>query len=43
MHNKSVYEVEYPDGTTEQLTATIISENILSLVDSEGQYHLVLT
>ena len=26
MHNKSLYEVEYPDGTTEQLTSTIIAE-----------------
>ena len=25
MHNKSLYEVEYPDGTTEQLTANIIA------------------
>ena len=26
MHNKSVYEVEYPDGAMEILTANIISE-----------------
>ena len=26
MHEKSLYEVEYPDGTTEQLAANIIVE-----------------
>ena len=26
MHDKSLYEVEYPDGTTEQLAANIIAE-----------------
>ena len=32
MHEKSLYEVEYPDGTTEQLAANITDENILSQV-----------
>ena len=43
MHDKSVYEVEYHDETTEQLTANIISENILEQVDSEGHHYRVLT
>ena len=30
MHDKSLYEVEYPDGITDQLAANIIAENILS-------------
>ena len=29
MHDKYVYEVEYPDGTTEQLADIIIAENVL--------------
>ena len=29
MHYKSLYEVEYPDGTTEQLAANIIAENMM--------------
>ena len=36
MHHNSLYKVEYPDGTTEQLVDNIIAENILSQVDSEG-------
>ena len=43
MHDKSLYEVEYPDGTTEQLAANIIAENILSQVDSEGHHYQVFT
>ena len=30
MHDKLLYESEYPDGTTEQLSDNIIAENILS-------------
>ena len=41
-HDKSLYEVEYPDGSTEQLADNIIAENISSLVDSEGQHYQVL-
>ena len=37
MHDKSLYEVEYPDGMTEQLAANIIAENMMSQVDSEVQ------
>ena len=43
MHDKYVYKVEYPGGTTEQLKATIISKNMLSQVDSEGHHYQVLT
>ena len=43
MHDKSFYEVEYPDGTTEQLAANIIAENMLSQADSEIHHYQVLT
>ena len=43
IHDKYLYEVEYTDGTTEQLVANIIAENILSQVDSEGHQYQVLT
>ena len=43
MHDKSLYEVEYPDGTTEQLLDNIIAEHFLSRVDSEGHHYQVLT
>ena len=43
MHNKSAYEVEYPDGTTEQLRANKIAENMILQVDSEGNHYQVFT
>ena len=43
MHDNYLYEVEYPDGTTEQLADNIIAENMLSQVDSEGHHYQVLT
>ena len=43
MHDKSLYKVEYPDGMTEQLAANIITENMLSQVDSEVHHYQVLT
>ena len=43
MHDKSVYEVDYCDGTTEKLADNIIAENMLSQVDSEGHYYQVFT
>ena len=43
MHNKYLYEVEYPDGKTEKLTPEIIDENIISQVESEGHHYQVLT
>ena len=42
LHDSSIYEVEYPDGTTEQLTANIIAENMMSQIDSEGNQFLLL-
>ena len=42
MHDKSVYEFEYTDGTTEQLIDNMIDENMLSQVDSEGHQYQVL-
>ena len=43
MNYKSLYEVEYTDGTTEQLAANIIAENMMSQVDYEGHHYKVLT
>ena len=43
MHEKSLYKVEYPDGTTEQLASNIIAENMMSQVDSVGHNYQVLT
>ena len=43
IHKKSVYEVEYNDGTTDQLEANVIAKNMLSQVDSEGHHYQVLT
>ena len=43
MHDKSLYQVENSDGTTEQLASNIIAENMLSQVDSEGYHYEILT
>ena len=43
IHDKSLDEVEYPDGMMEQLSDNIIAENILSLVVSEGNNYQLLT
>ena len=43
MHGNSLYEAEYPYGMTEKLAANMISENILSQVESEGHHYRVLT
>ena len=42
MHDKSLYEIEYTDGMTEQLAANIIAKNIMLQVDSEGHHYQVL-
>lgn len=40
--NTSVYEVEMPDGTTAELAANVIIENLFDEIDGEGyQYHHV--
>ena len=36
------YEVEFIDGTTETLTANIITENLITQVDEEGHRKLLL-
>ena len=43
IHDKYLYEIEYPDGTTEQLAANIIAENMMSQVDSESHHYQVFT
>ena len=43
MHHKSLYEFEYPDGTTGKLAAHIIAENMLLQVYYEGHHYQVLT
>ena len=43
MHEKYLYEVEYPDGMTEKIAANIIAENLMSQVDTEGHHYQVLT
>lgn len=31
-----LYEVEFPDGSTETITANIIAKNMFSQLDTEG-------
>ena len=38
-----LYEVEFPDGSTEAITANLIAETLRSQVDNEGRSYLVLT
>ena len=40
--NKSLYEVEFPDGHVEELQYNIIAENMMSQVDSEGHHYQLL-
>jgi hypothetical protein len=37
-----VYEVQFPDGHTEEFAANTIAENIYSQVDEEGNQFLLL-
>jgi hypothetical protein len=37
------YEVDYADGYIEQLTATIIAENLIAQVDDEGRRQMMLS
>jgi hypothetical protein len=37
------YEVEYVDGYTEELTANVIAENLISQVDEEGRRQMMLS
>ena len=43
MHDICVRKFNYPDGTTEQLIANMIAENVLSQVDPEGHHYQVMT
>ena len=43
IHDKYIYEVNYPDGTMKQLAANKTAENMLSKVDSEGHHYQVST
>ena len=38
----SLYEVSFPNGRTEELTENVITESMLSRVDSEGNHYQVL-
>ena len=38
----SVYEVQFSDGTTDEIAANVIAENMLSRVDTEGRHYQVL-
>ena len=43
MNDKYVYEFDHPYGTTQQLIANIIAENMISQVDYESHHYQVLT
>lgn len=43
LQDHSHYEVQFSDGTTEELTANVIAENMLSDVDSEGYHYQLLS
>ena len=38
----SLYEVSFTDGQTEELTSNVITENMISHVDSEGHHYQVI-
>jgi hypothetical protein len=38
-----LYEVEFPDGSTEAIAANLIAENMLSQVDDEGRSYAVMS
>ena len=37
-----MYEIEYPDGHTEAISANIIAENMFSQVDEEGRRYAII-
>ncbi len=43
MLDHSLYEVAYPDGTSEKIMANIIAENMMSQIDSEGRHYQLLS
>jgi hypothetical protein len=42
MIDESVYEVTFSDGTTEELAANVIAENMYSNVDSKGHHYKLM-
>lgn len=42
LSDHSKYEVKFPDGSSEELTANVIAENMLSNCDSEGHHYQLL-
>ena len=40
--DSSVYEVQFSDGTTDEVAANVIAECMLSQVDSEGHHFQIL-
>jgi hypothetical protein len=40
--DQRIYEVEFPDGTTEALAANYLAENILAQVDEDGHRQLLI-
>lgn len=43
LNDHSVYEVQFTDGSTEELTANVIAENMLSSCDSEGRHYQLIS
>lgn len=40
--NNSVYEITYPDGTTDEMNSNVISENMITKVDAEGNLYKMM-
>ncbi|GFH56846.1 hypothetical protein CTEN210_13322 [Chaetoceros tenuissimus] len=40
--DNSIYEVQFSDGSTEEISANVIAENMLSQVDAEGHHFQIL-
>jgi glutamine cyclotransferase len=38
-----LYEVEYIDGTVEELTANIIAETLIAQIDEEGRKQMMMS
>ena len=43
LKDHSIYEVQFGDGTTEELQANVIAESMLSDIDAEGKHYQLLT
>ena len=42
LKDHSVYQVQFGDGTTEELTANVIAENMMSNIDPEGHHYQMI-